>query len=173
MVKLSRWQLDGAIPNVGKMVLCVAPHTSNWDFIIGKLFYSSLGLKVSFLIKEWWLRPPLLGSWMRRRGGIGVNRKGQHSMTDQLAELFKRSSSLHLAITPEGTRRRNSNWKLGFYYIALKAGVPICPVAIDYKQKQVHIFPLLTPSGNAEQDLALIKSYYHAHQALHPKLFAK
>ena len=129
------WNTDVSVPDEKKMVICLAPHTSNWDFVIGRLYYSALGLKVAFLIKKEWLRPPV-GAWMRSLGAIPVDRSKKNSLTDQLAAHFKECDRMHLAITPEGTRKPNPNWKLGFYYIAKKAGVPILPVALDYKRKE-------------------------------------
>ena len=49
-----------------------------------------------------------------------------------LAEVFAKRPKFHLAINPVGTRNRNPNWKKGFYYIAMKAHVPIVLIGIDY-----------------------------------------
>lgn len=164
------WDTNVQVPDNDKMLICLAPHTSNWDFIIGRLYYSALGLKVSFLIKKEWLRPPL-GAWMRSLGAIPVDRSKRNSLTDQLAEYFRKSEKLHLAITPEGTRKPNPNWKLGFYYIAKKAGVPILPVALDNKQKKAIVFDLFYPGEDAEADIAKIKSLYKGIQGKHPENF--
>lgn len=169
--RLLGWKINGEVPALNKFVICVAPHTSNVDFIIGKLAYASLGLKLSFLIKKEWLRPPF-GRFMRRRGAIGVDRSRNHSMTDILAELFRQKRHLHLAITPEGTRKRNPDWKLGFYYIAKKAGVPILIVALDYKVKEVKILDLFTPTNDEAADITAIKNKYRGITGLHPDKFA-
>lgn len=171
ILKLFGWKLNGEIPPIDKFVICLAPHTSNLDFIIGKLFYSSLGLKVSFLIKREWLRPPF-GTFMRRRGAIGIDRNRRSNMTVTLAELFRQKTHLHLAITPEGTRKRNPEWKRGFYYIAKNAGVPILIVGMDYKKREIMVLDLFYPTDNEEADMHAIKSNYVGINALHPKKFS-
>lgn len=170
ILKYLGWNTDVNVPDIDKVVICLAPHTSNWDFVIGRLYYSALGLKVAFLIKKEWLRPPL-GSWMRSLGAIPVDRSKKNSLTDQLAAHFKESSRMHLAITPEGTRKPNPNWKLGFYYIAKKAGVPILPVALDYKRKEAIVFDLFYPGDDEEKDIAYIKSLYKDVKGKRPENF--
>jgi 1-acyl-sn-glycerol-3-phosphate acyltransferase len=50
--------------------------------------------------------------------------------------------------------------RTGFYYIALKANVPIIPIAFDFGKKEVKIGQLLTPTGNYEEDMKLILPFY-------------
>ena len=52
LLRLAGWKLGPVVEDVPKCVICVAPHTSNWDFIVGKLFYTSIGRNASFLIKK-------------------------------------------------------------------------------------------------------------------------
>ena len=44
ILRMAGWKL-GSVDGVDlpKCIVCVAPHTSNWDFIVGKLFYTSIG----------------------------------------------------------------------------------------------------------------------------------
>ncbi len=170
LLKAFGWKIKGEFPPLKKLVVCVAPHTSNLDFFIGKLAYASLGLKMSFLIKKEWTRPPL-GKFMRKHGAIGIDRSKHNSMTDILSELFRKKRELHLIITPEGTRKRNPNWKLGFYYIAKKAGVPILIVSMDYKKKEISILGIYKPTDDEEADIVAIKNYYKGVNACHPKRF--
>lgn len=164
------WNIDVEIPAYDKMVICVAPHTSNWDFIVGRLFYMSKGLKVAFLIKKEWLKPPFK-SLMLKLGAVPVDRSRKSSMTDQLAERFRESDHLHLAITPEGTRKPNPDWKLGFYYIAKKAGVPIVLAAFDYKLKEILVLGTVYPGDDEQADIAAIKAKYKGINAKHPENF--
>ena len=122
-------------------------------------------------MKREWLRPPF-GTFMRKRGAIGIDRSRRSNMTVTLAELFRQKKHLHLAITPEGTRQRNPDWKMGFYYIAKNAGVPILVVGMDYKKKEIVILDLFHPTDNEEEDIRTIKSKYIGITALHPKKFS-
>lgn len=67
-------------------------------------------------------------------GGIPVHRDKHTSLVDQVIKQVKASDKFHLAITPEGTRSPNPNWKKGFYYIALGANIPIVLIGIDYEK---------------------------------------
>ena len=129
-----------------KCVICVAPHTSNWDFVIGKLFYTSIGLTAGFLMKKDWFFFPL-NLIFKSMGGIPVNRDKRTSLTDQVVEMFQTHDRFQVAITPEGTRKRVDEWKKGFYYIALKAQVPILIGYMDYGKKEVGIKEIFYPTG--------------------------
>ena len=168
--RLLGWKTQWEVPEYDKCVIVGAPHTSNWDLLFGKLFYGTLNRKVNFLMKKEWFFFPL-GPLFKLMGGIPVDRSRKTSLTDQLATRFSRSHTLHLAITPEATRRPNPDWKKGFYYIAQGAGVPIVLAYIDYKEKRVGIERTFTPTGDVEADMRAIKSYYQAFHARKPENF--
>jgi 1-acyl-sn-glycerol-3-phosphate acyltransferase len=153
-------------------VICVAPHTSNNDFIIGKLFYSAIGKKSKFLIKKEWFFFPL-NLLFKSMGGVPINRSRASSTTEQMAGEFARRDTFHLAVTPEGTRKKAEEWKKGFYYIALKAGVPIQVAYIDYKKKEVGIMENFYPTGNVEEDISAIRQMYKGIRGYHRKSFAE
>ena len=118
------WSEEVTVEHREKCILCVAPHTSNWDFILGQLYYRSKGRTAGFLMKKEWFFWPL-GILFRKLGGIPVYRSKKTSLTDMLAERIKDVTHFELAVTPEGTRSKVKKWKRGFYFIALKAGIPI------------------------------------------------
>lgn len=169
--KIMGWKVENIFPEVKKCVIAVAPHTSNWDLLIGKLAYSSIGRQANFLIKKEWFVFPL-NYFFKSIGGIPINRERNTSMTDKLAKTFETYQHLHLAITPEGTRKRAENWKKGFYFIALKAQVPILLVGLDYKKKAAIFLDYFTPTGNFEEDIIKIKAYYKGLHGFHPENFA-
>lgn len=170
ILRLFGWSWYAAIPELDKYVICVAPHTSNWDFIMGKLGYTALGRNANFVIKQEWLKGPV-GKMLINLGAIGVDRSKPSMFTDQMAELYRTRTRFHLAITPEGTRKANPKWKKGFYHIAIKAGVPIALVKIDYKKKQMHLFDLFTPTGDEQADIFAIQQKYVDVTAKHPEKF--
>lgn len=154
-----------------KYVIALVPHTSNWDFIIGILYSRAHGFRCNFMMKKFWFFWPL-GYLMRYLGGVPVTRNKQMSMTDQLAEAARDRRSYHLCITPEGTRKANKEWKRGFYYIAMKAEIPILLYALDYEKKQISCTKTIIPNGNYEEQLAEIKEYYKDVKGKHPEKFA-
>ena len=98
-------------------------------------------------------------------------RSRKSSLVDQMINIAKSSKKFHLAITPEGTRKANPNWKKGFYYIAQGAGLPIILVAIDYEKKCITAEKVIHPSGDIEKDMREIKLYYKDFKGKHPELF--
>ena len=165
------WKADVDQPIPDKCILCVAPHTSNWDFFIGKVYYTALGRTSNFLMKKEWFFWPL-GPLFRRMGGIPVERSRHTSMTDQLAQRAMESARFSLAVTPEGTRSRNAEWKRGFYYIALKAQLPILLYGLDFGTKTIVCKRTLVPSGNVDADMRVIADYFSHFKGKHPENFA-
>ena len=170
LYKLLKWNKHITVTHTGKFIICLAPHTSNIDFIIGQLYMRAEGLKINFLIKkEWFIWP--LGILFKRIGGIPVWRNKNTNMTDVLSDYARSSKTFRLCITPEGTRALNPNWKKGFYYIALKANMPIFLYGLDYDKKLIQCTKSITPSGDIEKDMVDIKNYYKNFKGKHPKSF--
>jgi len=170
ILKILGWKTAGITGYPQKCILCVAPHTSNWDLVLGKIIYSSLGRKASFLIKKTWFFFPM-NLVFNAIGGIPVDRSKKTSLTEQMAQEFARRDQFELAITPEGTRKPNAAWKKGFYFIAQAANVPIVLVVFDYKDKTAYFRKVFYPSGNVEKDIEEIKSYYTNATGKHPENF--
>ena len=168
--KLLGWKANVTVPNYDKCVICAAPHTTNLDLFIGKLFYGALGRKTSFMMKKEWFFFPL-GPIFKAVGGIPVDRGRMTSFVDQMADHFSKFHKFHLAITPEGTRKANPNWKKGFYYIALKAKLPIVLIGIDYPSKTISATKAIIPTGDIEKDMKEIKLYFKDFKGRHPDQF--
>lgn len=162
-------QVTESIPP--RCILAVAPHTSNWDFVVGELYYYAKGRRANFLMKKEWFVGPL-GWLFRRMGGIPVVRSRHVHLTDQLAAEAQRRTHFQLAITPEGTRSAVAEWKKGFYYIALKANLPILLFAIDYHNRCIVCTKTILPNGDEEGQMQEIKQYYAAFKGKHPRKFA-
>ncbi|PIE90485.1 MAG: acyltransferase [Acidobacteria bacterium] len=153
------WRLVGRIPNIKKCVLVLAPHTSNWDFVIALATYFKLGLHTHWFGKHT-LFKGLFGRFLRYIGGIPVARHTQHGFVQQLVDQFNKRDKMMLAVTPEGTRKKTKEWKKGFYYIASGANVPIFLVSFDYHKKELRFGPTVMPNGNYEEQSAEIRQFY-------------
>jgi 1-acyl-sn-glycerol-3-phosphate acyltransferase len=170
MMRVRGWRFEGAIPDVPKMVLIVAPHTSNWDFLTGLWAKFALQLKAGFLAKHtlfWWP----LGAFLRSIGGIPIDRSMARGVADSAIRALREEERLILVIAPEGTRGKTERWKSGFYRIAEAGGAPILLVAFDYGRKVIRLGPLLEATGDYGKDLEEIQSHYHPQMALHPENF--
>ena len=73
LYKRMGWTTRIEVEHPTKYILCLAPHTSNWDFIIGLLYSRAENMKINFLMKKEWFFWPL-SVWFRHLGGIPVNR---------------------------------------------------------------------------------------------------
>lgn len=154
-----------------KYIIVMAPHTSNWDFVVGTLYARAEGFQCNFLIKKEWFFWPM-GILMRKLGGIPVYRDKKTGSTERLATLAMQSKEFHLCITPEGTRQRNREWKRGFYYIALKAQLPILLYGLDYRKKVIECTKVIIPNGDVEGQMAEIKEYFARFTAKKPENFS-
>jgi len=166
-MSLSGWRFEGQVPDVRRMVLIVAPHTSNWDFLVGLQAKLALRLGGTFIGKHTLFRWPL-GVFMRWLGGVPVDRGAATGFASEVARVLKQAEQMTVVLAPEGTRKRVEQWKSGFYRIAVEAGVPILPVGFDYSRKVVFFAPLHQPTGDYEQDLPRLRAYYRAEMGKTP-----
>lgn len=159
VLKMFGWQVSFTIAPPDKYVLVAAPHTSNWDFVLGLLGMWAMGLRYSWVGKHTLFIGPL-GPIMRSIGGIPVNRQGSTGFLKKVIDLFASRDQFVLAISPEGTRSLTKYWKEGFYRIALAADVPVALGYIDYSRKRIGIDGLFEPSGDIEADFEILREYY-------------
>jgi 1-acyl-sn-glycerol-3-phosphate acyltransferase len=171
-LSVAGWKVTGHLPDTGRLVIIVAPHTSNWDFIAGFWAYLALDLHATWFGKHTLFIGPF-GALLRHFGGIPVHRESRDAslLVDRSAEEFGRREQMLLAIAPEGTRRKVTEWKSGFWRIADRAGVPIVPVALDFRLRRVIIGAPVRTSGDREGDIARIRALYTGITPRHPAQF--
>jgi len=166
------WRIEGNFPDCPKMMLIVAPHTSNWDFLVGLMAKFALRLACRFMAKEslfWWP----LGAFLRRMGGIAIDRAAAGDVVEGAARAYRERERLVLVITPEGTRSRVERWKSGFHRIARAAGVPVVLAVFDYAARVVRIGPAFPATGDYDGDLASMQSHITAAMARHPARYGQ
>ena len=154
--KIIGWRVIGYLPKNEKYVIAVVPHSSYFDLIIAVLIRTYSGLKIKFIGKKE-LFNPITSYLFKFLGGIPVDRTKNSNIVDEVVELFELGKIKILAIAPEGTRKRVEKWKTGFYYIALKAKLPILMVSFDYIRKEVKINNKFYPSGDIDKDFIELK----------------
>jgi 1-acyl-sn-glycerol-3-phosphate acyltransferase len=166
VLRMFGWRITGAFPDVPRLVLIAAPHSSGWDAVWGLLLKLALGLEAEFMGKRelfWWP----LGSVLRFFGGFPVNRQAAGGLVEQLTGRMRESDSLWLMLAPEGTRRRVGKWKSGFWRVAHDAGVPILCVAFHYPERRIHVGLLYTPTDDFDADHAAIRAWYGPYVGKH------
>jgi len=161
--KILGWKVVGntnfSKDSIKKAVLISAPHTHNFDFIIGLLLRKVVDLKSNYLgKKELFVWP--IGYYFRAVGGVPVDRKNKENKVETIAKLFDDKEEFRLTLAPEGTRSKVDNWRTGFYYIAKKANVPIIMFTLDYQNKQNKVSRPFYPTDNIEEDFKYMKSFF-------------
>jgi 1-acyl-sn-glycerol-3-phosphate acyltransferase len=167
LIKLLGWQIVGDFNGIDKCVI-ITQHTSNWDGILTIFAAFSLGIRPRWIGKHQLFRG-VMGSMMRRAGGIEVSRSQSANVVDQVAARFAEEDHLWLFIAPEGTRHKVDYWKTGFYYIALKANVPIVHGYLDYAERKVGVGTRLQPSGDIHADMEIIQTWFTHTQPKFPE----
>lgn len=171
LIRMMGWRTEVSVPDYQRAIIIVAPHTSNWDFIIGKLALASVGRRADFLMKSTWFFWPL-GPIFRAMGGIPVYRDGSHgSLTQQIIERFGENRPMVLAITPEGTRSPVAKWRSGFWQVARATGVPVLLATLDFRKKLATLTAELPVTDSLDADMRALKNYYVGITPRHPANF--
>ena len=168
LLRLLGWRVEGEMPNLAKFVVAVAPHTSNWDFVIGGAAMFALDLRIAFIGKHTLFRGPL-APLMRWMGGIPVDRTSPHGVVGEAVAAFARVDRRILAIAPQGTRRPVPHFRTGFLHIARGAGAPVMLAAFDYDARVIRFGPTLEIGEDIEAERARIEALFAPIRGKHPR----
>lgn len=171
LLKVFGWKIEADdISEIKKAVIIMAPHTSNWDFPIGRFALLERRISIRTMIKKesFWFP---LGVVLRWLGAIPVDRAHSPKTVKAITQQFDKNKEFILLITPEGTRKLTKRWKKGFYFIAQTANVPIILGFLDYSKKIAGLGPVIYPSGDYDEDMKKIEAFYADKVARHPEKF--
>jgi 1-acyl-sn-glycerol-3-phosphate acyltransferase len=168
VMRLTGWGFDGQFPDDPRLVMAVAPHTSNWDFLHGAAAMFALDLRLSFIGKHTLFVWPF-SAFLRWMGGIPVDRTSPHGVVEEAARSFALAPAHILAIAPEGTRKKVARFKTGFLHIARRAGVPVLLIGLDYATRTVRIGPVMTVSDDTEADRERVEAHFRTIRGRHPQ----
>jgi 1-acyl-sn-glycerol-3-phosphate acyltransferase len=168
ILKSMGWRYSGTFPCCAKMILAIAPHTSNWDFVVGIAVAFNLRLKITFFGKHSIFIPPF-DRFLRRWGGVPIERSTKHGVVNGMAKQMLKAESMVLCLAPEGTRSPISPWRTGFLHIAHKANVPVFLVTFDYKKKLIELGPMHNISDNTQHELNRIYLHFKQAQGKYPE----
>jgi 1-acyl-sn-glycerol-3-phosphate acyltransferase len=166
IVKVCGWRLLGQLPDVPKVIIIGAPHSSYWDGVWGLLMKIGIGIDIGVMIKREVLTGPF-GPIVRRLGMLPIDRGAATDVVGQMVERFHSRERMWLGITPEGTRKKVTHWKSGFLRIARAANIPIQPVFIDYPTKSFTLGPLVYTTDDPEADMAAIRAMFAPYRGKH------
>ena len=167
------WKVSGKISEEfanQKLVVIVAPHTSNWDGIVGVATLAGLDAKISFIGKHTVFRFGL-GWFLKSLGGIPVNRSVPGDVVLKIVKKIKNNPGTLFAMAPEGTRSKVSEWKSGFLRIAKEIQANVLMASIDFSAKEILLGDIYIPTGDNEKDIEEIKKYYSSFAPKYPDKF--
>jgi 1-acyl-sn-glycerol-3-phosphate acyltransferase len=178
ILSIAGWKVVGNIPpDLKKAVIIAAPHTSYWDFLYARAAFFVLDIPMKITIKKEVVNNPYFGWFVRSLGAIGIDRtpkagslKSRASMVDAMVDLLNQRDELIMMVTPEGTRKKVTRWKSGFYRVAERAQVPIILGYLDYAKKHAGIGPVMEPTGDFDKDVEEIKAFYRTKTGKYPEL---
>jgi len=170
VLRLLGWRVNDPAPSEPKFVAIVAPHTSNWDFVVCVAAMFALDLRIQWFGKHTLFRWPL--RWLLRAlGGVPIRRDAARGIVAEIAETIRAEPRFILGLAPEGTRRHVDEWRTGFYRIAELAQVPIVPVTLDWGRREIGIGAPVYTAGDPTREIAALRARYRADMALHPEGF--
>jgi len=172
LMRISGWRVEGALPDLPKIIVSVAPHTSNWDFVVGVMVLFALDVKISFLGKHT-LFQGAFGRFMRSIGGIPVDRSKPHGIVGETITALRAADRILFALSPEGTRQLDKGFKTGFLHMAHGADVPICLAYFDFAYKAVGFGPLMRASGDVTADMERVLAYYRPIRGRYQKVWQR
>jgi len=158
-LKWRGWRFVGELPDLDKMIIIGAPHTSNWDFVVYLAAIRHWRMSPRYVGKHTLFRWPF-GVFFRRFGGIPIDRSRPGGMVGQVTEQFEREEEMILVVAPEGTRKAAPFWKSGFARIAAEAAVPIVPVRIHFPNKEVVMGPPIEFHGDERRLMDRLRAFY-------------
>ena len=167
------WKVKGGIEekhNDKKLVVLIAPHTSNWDGIFGVAALAGLDAKITFIGKHTAFKYGL-GAFLRYMGGIPVDRSRPGGIIQHAIDQIKEINGSLIAISPEGTRSKVKEWKTGFLRIAKEINAEIVPASLDYSKKEILLGKVFRLSGDNQKDILDLKKYYSAFKPKHPEKY--
>jgi 1-acyl-sn-glycerol-3-phosphate acyltransferase len=159
LLRLGGWEAFGGDFDVPKAVVVAAPHTSNWDGFWALTYKVAYDIDIKFFAKHSLFWFPL-GNILRALGGIDLDRGKAGSAVQQAIDMFEQEESFYFGLAPEGTRRKTSGWKTGFYRIATGARVPVYLGFLDFGRRRIGIGPRIELTGNQGADLEVMREFY-------------
>jgi 1-acyl-sn-glycerol-3-phosphate acyltransferase len=162
VLRLGGWRMVGEWPDVPKMVVIVAPHSSGWDAFWGMAAKVALGVHIDFMGKKELFNGPI-GWILRKLGGFPVDRHAPAGIVDQVAAQMQRADRMWLALAPEGTRKAVERWKSGFWKIAKRTDVPVFCAWFHYPDKIIGLGPMVELTDDMEADLVRIRASFQGH----------
>lgn len=163
------WNVQGRLPDIPKFVIVGAPHTSNWDFVMFLALAFVLEGDLRYMGKKELFRWPV-GKFFEWCGGVPVDRSQSRGLVAQMVQVINQADRFQLVITPEGTRKKVTTWKHGFWHIARQAGIPVVTGYVDSLTKTCGIGPTFRLTDDLQADIKRLQAFFKGKIGINPHL---
>ena len=153
------WRFVGEFPDVDKLVIIAAPHSSGMDAVWGLAAKIAMGLRITIMAKKELFWFPL-GPFLRAFGAIPIDRSAKQGIVGAVAARFADQERMWYVLAPEGTRKQVTKWKSGFWHIARGANVPVQCAYFHYPEKIIGLGPVLEMTSDLDADMARVREFY-------------
>jgi 1-acyl-sn-glycerol-3-phosphate acyltransferase len=157
LVRVARCDLivhPGFVPEPGKPYIFAMNHQSLFDIVAA---FVGIPINLRFIAKKSLRHIPFLGWYMSVTGMVFIDRKNREEAVRSLDEACQKiRSGISILVYPEGTRSRDGRvlpFKKGPFVMAIQAGVPIVPVAIEGCQNLLKRDSILIKGGRVNMVL--------------------
>ena len=154
------WDYDRNIPDIDKFMLAMAPHTTFRDYFHSIPVAIHVRRRPSIMMKQELLKMPILGWFFKLGGGFGVDRSKSQNTVEQVVDYINKKDRIVMIIAPEGTREYTTDWKTGFYHIAVGANIPLVMVYLNYKTKRAGFSEVYYPTGDIKTDYQWMSDFF-------------
>lgn len=158
--RLGGWDYDRQMPELDKFMLVMAPHTTFRDYFHSIPVAIHERRRPRIMMKQELLQFPIIGWFFRLGGGFGVDRHQSRNTVEQAADYIKQQDRIIMIIAPEGTRDYTTDWKTGFYHIAMKAEIPMVMVYLNYEKKRAGFSEVYYPTGDIQKDYQWMSDFF-------------
>jgi 1-acyl-sn-glycerol-3-phosphate acyltransferase len=159
VLRLGGWKMQGAWPDLPRLMIIVAPHSSAWDAVWGLAAKVAMAVDITFMAKAELFRGPL-GWLLRMFGAIAVDRSAPGGVVEAAIAKLRSAENVWFLLAPEGTRKPVKKWKAGFWKIAHGAGVPVFCIGFDYPTRTIQLGQLAELGDDCEADLVRIRQLF-------------
>jgi 1-acyl-sn-glycerol-3-phosphate acyltransferase len=155
----SGWRFIGPLPKTLKnCVIVVGPHHSRKDFFIGLAVCHLAHFRTDILVNEKYFRFPIK-NFLHTLGARPYNHDEHPRLHKWVLKNIKKRQQYSVVMTTRFLSDDRGTFRSEWYEIALTAGIPIVPVAIDHRKKSVKIHSHFYTSLSKERDLHFVQNF--------------
>ena len=113
VLRVLGWRVEGQIPDLKRLLVIGAPHTSNWDFVLAMATILGLNLRMRWLAKHTIFKRGVVW-FMEWLGGIPTDRTQPQAIVERVARLARKGKGVVIGIRQRGPVKKRLNGRQAF-----------------------------------------------------------